>query len=219
MITVINEHARLTAILEKQISSFFELQLIDKERINLSFPKAYDRALFCFKHINNKYYSQFRETHSGQWGAFLYYLANEIYLTVGSNETSDKIYYLNKIMHSFDLYYEIKLPDIFYWEHPVGTVFGRGVYSNYFMIYQNCTIGASWDKEGNVHYPTMDENVTLFSYACILGKCHIGKNTIISSHAYIINMDIPENSIVFGQGKDLVIKPNLNKRASGVFKP
>ena len=204
-------------LVEKQISSFFELGSDDTKRISSSIEQAYKRSCACFQKINNKYYSSFNSLHSGQWCSFLYFLSNEIFKNHGSNETSDKIYYLNKTMNSIDLYYQVELPEVFFWEHPVGTVLGKGSYSNNFVVYQNCTIGSSWDHNGTLHYPKLGENVTMFSYSCILGKCNIGKNTIISSHAYIINTDIPDNSIVFGQGKDLIIKRN-NKPSIEFFK-
>lgn len=206
----------LKRTVEKQLSNFFEVEVEDQERIGRSMSIAYHRSLNCFQKINSKYYSSFRTTHSGQYATFLYYLSNEIFLQEKINETSDKIYYLNKIMHSFDLYYEVKMPDIFVWEHPVGTVLGKASYSNYFTVYQNCTVGGSWDKNGIVQYPEIGENVTLYSYASILGKCKIGKNSIISSHAYLLNQDVPDNSIVFGQGKEVVIKPNNKTRS--IFK-
>lgn len=207
---------QLLASLKKQIVSFFDLSSEEMELLRIQIPAAHKRTISCFKSINNKYYDNFQLTHSGQYATFLYFLSNEIFKNTGRNELSDKLYYLNKIMHSIDLYYEVQMPDIYYWEHPLGTVLGRAQYGNYFTVYQSCTVGGNWDKNGALHYPVIGNNVTLFSYACILGNCKIGNNSIIASHAYLIDQDIPDNSIVFGQGNNLVIKPN--KRESTIFK-
>ena len=207
---------KLTDLVLKQIANFFPEEAHDAERISKAMDSAYQRAQFCFSRVNNKYYSEFNVLHSGQYAAFLYFLSNSIFKDQKANSTSEKIYYLNKIMHGFDLYYQIDLPQVFFWEHPVGTVFGRAKYSDRFVIYQNCTVGGSLDKNNQIQYPEFGEDVTLFSYACVLGQCKIGKNTIISSHAYVLNRDIPDNSIVFGHGKDLVIKEN--KKQLGLFK-
>ena len=56
---------------------------------------------------------------------------------------SDLIYYLNKILHSIDCYFEIKLPTKFGVEHPLGSVLGRASYSEGLFIYQGCTIGGN----------------------------------------------------------------------------
>lgn len=200
--------------LTKQLSSFFEVLPEDIHHIEQYHQRAFARAMSCFQKINNKYYQAFKLTHSGQYAAFLYFLSHEIFKNIGRNDTSEKIYYLNKIMHSIDLFYEVALPDNFHWEHPVGTVLGRGVYGDYFTVYQNCTIGGSWDKDGKLHYPKLGKSVTLYSYACILGNCTIGENVIIASHTYVLNQDIPDNSIVFGQSPNLTIKPNKNQNTT-----
>lgn len=40
----------------------------------------------------------------------------------------------------------------------------------------------------------------------ILGKSKIGDNVIVSANTYIKDEDIPDNSLVFGQSPNLVIK-------------
>ena len=66
---------------------------------------------------------------------FLYYLSNELYKRNQCPGLCDKIYYLNKIMHSVDLFYAIELPQYFGAEHPLGAVMGRAKYSDGFFFY------------------------------------------------------------------------------------
>lgn len=109
-------------------------------------------------------------------------------------------------MHAVDLFYAIELPQIWSAEHPLGTVMGRAKYSNGFFFYQGCTVGGTKDKEGNIYYPVIEENVRMYSNSSILGNCHVGKDAQIGAGAIVKNQDIPEGSIVFGQSPNLIIK-------------
>lgn len=193
-------------------SNFYFLSEEEINNLKKALPHVFKRIEVCFHHINNKYYSNeygitFNPFHSGQYLIFLYFLSNTVYKMFNDEVLASKIYYLNKIMNGIDLYYQVEMPDIFFMEHPVGTVIGRAMMKNNLVVYQNCTIGGSYIGT-ELFYPSIDENVILYSYSCILGKSKIGKNTIISSHCYIINEDIPPNSIVFGNSRNLIIKKN-----------
>jgi serine O-acetyltransferase len=115
----------------------------------------------------------------------------------------DKIYGLLKIFSSSDIFYEVNLPQIFSCDHPHGTVLGRASYSNYFVFSHGCTVGGNKDI-----YPKIDERVAMMSNSKIIGHCFIGRNVIISANCYIKDIDIPSNSIVFGQSPNLIIKSN-----------
>lgn len=130
---------------------------------------------------------------------------------------AEKIYYLNKILHSIDLFYEVELPSIFFFDHPLGSVMGRAKYSDYFSFLQGCTVGNNKGK-----YPIIGRNVSMLSNSKILGDCHIGNNVILSANSYVIDTDIPDNSIVFGQGRNITIKTydeeTMIKRVENVWK-
>lgn len=149
---------------------------------------------------------RFNPYHSVQYMTFLYYLSHDIYKNANEGQLCDKIYYLNKILHSVDLFYAIDLPEQFGAEHPLGSVMGRAQYSNGFFFYQGCTVGGTYDKEGNIHYPVIEENVKMYANSSVLGKCHIGKNVQIGAGALVKNQDVPDDSIVFGQSPNLILK-------------
>lgn len=160
----------------------------------------------CFKYCGNKYYYSNQECvfspfHSVQYSIYLYYLSNTIYKFEGENEASTQLYYLNKVMNSVDWYYEISLPNIFCAEHPLSSVMGRAEYSDRFFFYQGCTVGGNKGK-----YPSMGENVIMYSNSTIIGESKIGNNVIISTGSMIKDEVIPSNSIVFGQSPNLIIK-------------
>ncbi|MDR7857544.1 hypothetical protein [Tissierella sp.] len=169
--------------------------------------EALVRVKKCFDITKNKYYhdgmqSYFSHYHSGQYAIFLYYLSNTIYHRGDNSILANKIYYLNKILHSIDWYYEIELPEYFGVEHPLGSVLGRAKYSNGFFLYQGCTVGGNKGK-----YPVIGKNVILYSNVTILGDTNIGNNVLISTGTTIKDEIIPSNCIVFGKSPNIIIKP------------
>lgn len=176
--------------------------LVLEKAINI----ALDRTEYNFKFNKNKYYSKegqvyFNPFHSDQYAVFLYYLSNSLWKEFQNFSLANRVYYLNKILNSLDLYFEVELPDIFSLGHPVGSVMGRASYSNFFCFSQNCTVG----NNKNI-YPTFGKNVVLFSGVTVIGNCNIGENCLISANTYIKDTDIPSNSIVFGNSPNLIIK-------------
>lgn len=109
-------------------------------------------------------------------------------------------------MNGLDMFYAIELPTHFGAEHPVGSVMGRAKYNDGFFFYQGCTVGGTRDKEGNLYYPEIEENVRMYANSSILGRCHIGRNAQIGAGALVKNQNVPDDGIVFGQSPNLIIK-------------
>ena len=42
----------------------------------------------------------------------------------------------------------------------------------------------------------------------IIGNCHVGNHVMFGANSYIKDMDVPDNSIVFGQYPNVIIKEN-----------
>jgi serine O-acetyltransferase len=195
----------------KQLSSFFDLSDNEINSINALSEKVFQRCENCFTNTKNKYYSKqgkayFNPHHSGQYSIFLYYFSNSVFKMIkGQYGLADKIYYLNKIMNSCDLFYEVDLPEIFMLDHPVGTVIGRAKFGNFFSFTQNCTVGNNHDI-----FPIIGEYVTMSANSMILGNCKVGNNVILGASACIKDEDIPDNSLVFGSSPNLIIKKIKN---------
>ena len=181
----------------KQIEALF-----GKCDISPYFARAKQRALYCFTHINNKYFHKgiIDPLHIGQYALFLCYLAREAY-EASDSETAGKIYYLNKTLHGFDIYYEVEIPDVFFMEHPVGTVLGRAKYSDRLFVGQNVTVGGNRGK-----YPIIGKNVMLHAGCIIVGNTVIGDNVEVSAGTFIRDERVPDNCLVFGESPNLVIK-------------
>ncbi len=143
--------------------------------------------------------SYFNPFHSAQYTIFLYYYSN--IMGKSNSLLADKLYYLNKVLNSCDLFHQVELPDIFFTDHPVGSVMGRAKYSDFFSFAQNCTVG-----NNNGIYPVIGKNVRMCANSMILGNCHIGDNVILGANTCIKDENIPENALVFGSSPNLIIK-------------
>lgn len=199
-----------------QLESHFILTNIEKSVITDYLDLALEKCESNFFASSNKYFKidmgghsekvRFNPYHSVQYMIFLYYLSHEIYVNTQNSILCDKIYYLNKVMNSVDLFYAIELPQKFGAEHPLGSVMGRAKYGEGFFFYQGCTVGGTYGKNGEIYYPVLGENVQMFANSSILGKCKVGDNVKIGAGTLIKNENIPSGSIVFGQSPQLIIK-------------
>ncbi len=191
----------------QQLKSFFAVADDEINIINSLGEDVMKRCKVCFSESRNKYYSKegevyFNPYHSGQYTIFLYYFSNTIFKkNKNYARLADKVYYLNKIMNSCDLFYEIELPEIFMLDHPVGTVMGRATFGNHFTFGQNCTVG---NNKGI--FPVIGQNVSMTANSMIIGNSNIGNNVIIGAGACVKDQDIPANSIVFGNSPNLILK-------------
>jgi len=174
-----------------------------KEKIFSKILKiSYDRIEYCFKKINNKYYCHnkkifFNHLNSDHMCTFLYFLYNSGYRERIDENIITKLFYLNKILHSVDIFYHVNLPDIFLLVHPLGTVIGRAKFGNYLTIYNNVGVGAEGAGKKLI-YPNFGSGVIFYSGSSVIGKCKIGNNVIFGSNSKIINKNIPSSKVVLG---------------------
>lgn len=197
--------SEIPSILIHQLDSFFPLNEDEKKCIKDNLGGVINKVEYCFSCNPNKYYHRDGETyfnlfHAGQYTIFLYFYSRLVYLS-GKSLLADKIYYLNKIMNSCDLFYEVEMPDYFSLDHPHGSVIGRAKYSEGFSFAQYSTVG-----NNKSIYPIIGKNCKMCMNSAIIGNCHIGDNVTIGAGALVKDTDIPSNSLVFGQFPNLIIK-------------
>ncbi len=184
-----------------------QIDKILQNKINFA---AESKTVYALSRFNNKYYSEeLYPFNSVIYCNYLYWLS-KILFENSETELADKVYYLNKVLNSVDLFYEICLPEIWSCEHPLGSVMGRAKYGNHFFFYQGCTVGGNINK-GVLEYPVIGEYVTMYSNSKIIGSSRIGNNVLISANTYVKNEIIPDNSIVFGQSPNIIIKERKDK--------
>ena len=200
--------------LAKQLDVFFpDGTPLDRDGLARHLPIVLERMEFCFSRIGNRYFFDgssvlFNHLHADQYAMFLYLTSHALYRGGADVRTCDKIFHLNRLLHGIDAFYEVDLPDIFLFVHPLGTVLGRGRYADYFLVYQRCGIGSN----RNI-YPTLDRFVTLRPGSSILGNCHIGENCTMAAGACILDRDLEANSVYMGNPMNHRIRGKNEKPA------
>lgn len=200
---------QLVDYLVKQINTFMpDGDKVFANKIMPHIGTIMDRTRSCFSRINNKYFSDtdeviFNHLHADQYAMFLYFTCNTLYRSEADLKLCTKICQLNKCLHGIDAFYEVELPEIFLFVHPLGTVLGRGTYSDFFLIYQRCGIGANNDV-----YPIMKEFVTLRPGSSILGDCFVEENCTIAAESLLLDKNLDKNSLYIGNPRDYIIKKN-----------
>lgn len=162
-------------------------------------PETLARVEKCFRSIRRKYYFEngrflFSHLHGDHYASYLYLLSNTIHRRGGKPELAQAVFLLNKMLHGVDAFYAIELPDIFLFIHPLGSVLGNARYRDYFIVYQNCTIGSTADGV----YPRFDEGTVLFAKATVIGNCRAGRNVVFGANTFVLNLTIPSRTTVVG---------------------
>lgn len=194
------------------IKEMLSLKFPDRRRVDFSvtdFSDALQRTEFCFSKIRRKYYTKDKKTvfdhlNADHMATFLYFLGNSIWKNSGETEVPVKLSYLNKVLHGLDLFYSVGMPDVFLLVHPLGSVIGNAKYSDYLVIYQNCTVGAA-----GTMYPEFGEGAILYSRSSVLGGCRIGSNVVFAANSAIVNTDVPSNTTVLGCYPNYRFKENI----------
>ena len=104
-----------------------------------------------------------------------------------------KLFALNKALHGVDAFYEVELPDVFRWVHPLGTVLGRGNYSDFFLVYQRCGIGSNKDV-----YPKLGKFCSMHPGSSVLGSCDVGERCELGAEALLLDSSLPEGTLYVG---------------------
>nr|MBI3612738.1 serine acetyltransferase [Nitrospirota bacterium] len=177
---------------------------------------ALDAAEHCFTRIAVKYFSRqgksaFNHLNSDQYAMFLYWVSRFAFER-GDEVFAEKAYCLNKMMHGVDVFYEVQLPNVFFFCHVTGAVLGKALYDEYLSVFQGVTVGGNHGI-----YPSLGKYVTLLGGCTVIGKCQIGTNTIIGAHTMIKDRDVADHRIVMGAETGIVEIPNNNERYLAIF--
>lgn len=204
---------QLAAYVTNQVNAFFpDGHSVPIEAARSVMKTTLERLEHCFAHVNNKYFfdgeaAVFNHLHGDQYAMFLYLLSNTAH-KAGIADLAGKAFLLNKSLHGIDAFYETELPSIFLFVHPLATVLGRGVYADYFLVYQRCGIGSNHDV-----YPELEKFVTLRPGSAVLGRCRVGENSAIATESLLLDRDLPNNSLYIGNPRDFTVRGD-NPKAS-----
>lgn len=203
----------------RQLNYFFP----DKDTINLieyrdCIKLSLDKLENCYKKVTLQHYYNgseviFNHLHSDHYVMYIWYLANAIWKKTQHKNICNKLYYLNKALHSLDCMYDTNLPDIFLIFHGSGTMLGKATYSDYFVALQGCTVGMNKGK-----YPVMQKGVALTAHSALIGDCNVGKLVTVSSYTCVIDKNIAANHVVFkNEQGSMVYKETSNSYAQSFF--
>ncbi len=204
--------------LERQLAHHFpdDSNLRDLRHV---VPRALQRVEYCFH--KTTYFQNwkngdcyFNHLNSDHYVIFVYFASNVAYEECKNIELASKLFYLNKMMHSFHCMYDTQLPDIFIVLHGVGAVLGKATYGNYFVVTQNCTVGSNYDGD----QPVFQDFVMMYPGSSVLGKTTIGKNSCISNGAFLNDIDLGAGKLAFGRSPNVVVKSNKPDRLHRFFK-
>lgn len=112
----------------------------------------------------------------------------------------------------------------FFIDHGTGVVIGEtSVIGNHVKIYQGTTLGAlSFPRDdrgriikGGKRHPTIEDDVTIYAEATILGDVTIGKGVVIGGNTWV-KESVPPGMIVSSPGPDLVYRKPKAAKKKGV---
>ena len=199
----------LLSLVSKQINNIIpDGKIITNTILRPSFNLSLERLEFCFSKINLKYCREnnqvvFNHLYSDQYSMFLYFLSNSAYKNNLGKNVCEKIYCLNKYLNAIDIYFDVELPNIFLLVHPLGTVLGKAKYSDFLLVYQQCTVGSNKMK-----HPVIGKNVTLRPNASILGNCKVSDNCELGAKSLLLDKNLNKNSLYTGNPRKFLIKKN-----------
>lgn len=192
----------LLSYLKWQLDHFFpDGYKTEGADINAAFDLGLERVENCFKYLTFPAYCDdngntfFSHLHADQYATFLYYFSNSLWSISQNKVVCDKIMYLNRILNNFFFSYKGKLPDIFFLGHPVGTILGNAVYSDFLVVFQNVTINTSADENGNPA-PLLGKGLFLGAGAKIIGNKPVGNRVSISVDTVVYDQEIPDDKVV-----------------------
>ena len=113
---------------------------------------------------------------------------------------------ITELAHSktgIDIHPGAKIGEYFSIDHGTGVVIGETtIIGNHVTLYQGVTLGAKsfkYDEQGNMlnvpRHPIIENNVTIYSNASILGRITIGHNSVIGGNIWLTHSVPPYSRI------------------------
>lgn len=119
---------------------------------------------------------------------------------------------ISEIAHSetgIDIHPGAEIGEHFAIDHGTGIVIGETcIIGRHVTIYQGVTLGAknfTYDNEGNplnvARHPIIEDNVTIYSNASVLGRITIGHDSVIGGNVWVTNNVPPHSKILQGSSR------------------
>lgn len=111
-----------------------------------------------------------------------------------------------------ELFTQYEIGEGIFFAHPHDVVVGKGTrIGKKVTIYNGVTLGAKnlmyhdTNKEITMRYPTIEDGVTIFPGAKLIGPITIGQNSIVGANSVVMD-SFPKNSIIAGVPARLIGK-------------
>ncbi|MBX3520736.1 MAG: hypothetical protein KF835_12060 [Xanthobacteraceae bacterium] len=193
---------------EEFLSRQFDFVALPLAEVRQEVEAVYPLLAKQFARIRNKYFRGgrgpvLRLGHSAQYMMFLYALSRRL-AEAGRRLEADKIYLLLRTVSGADIYYEVALPLLWFSDHPLGSVIGRGKFApdSSLVFSQNSNIG-----NNNGVYPEISGNLYMYGNTTLLGRTRILGNVVLANGACVIDSGDLKDCFVFGRSPDLMVKP------------
>lgn len=177
-------------------------------------PEALERLRVCINSVRYWEKNIFDHLHSTQYCIFLYYLSNTIWRQTGETELPTKIFLLNKALNSIDIFFEIDMPSRFFIGHSIGIVLAKASYGDYFVVYQNSTVG----KNHGIA-PVIESGVVMYPNSAVIGRSLVRSGTVISQGVSVLNQNTDGDCLVFsGKDRGLIFKEKKTNPLEDIFR-
>lgn len=185
-----------------QLNHFFpDGQDLRWEQGRSAFHLALDRTEYSFSRTVTRGYTDgsgnamFSHLHSDQYSQFLYYFANSLWKLSEDQPACNKLIFLNKALNGYFFSYKYRLPDVFLFAHPVGSIIGNAGYSDFLVISQNVTINTG-TEQGPDDLPKLGKGLFLGAGAKIIGRKPIGDRVSVGVDAIVYDQAVPDDKVV-----------------------
>lgn len=209
---------QMAAYTGRQLNTFFpDADPVTDGTLVEAVAWTFERLRKIHRATSDRYYHRegepfFDHLHGDQHAAYIYLLSRHCILERQDPRLAAKLYLLNKALFGLDVYFQVQLPGIFLFCHPVGTVLGRASYQDYLIVSQNCTVGGIDDS-----YPTLGAGVMLCAGASVLGSSRLGSSVCVGAGALIVNATIPAQRTVVGRAESMRILPHESTKWKTYF--
>lgn len=213
--------AELFDYVRAQAAHFFpDRYHLEGADVKSAFQLALDRLEYCLKSISIHGYhdekgnATFSHLHGDQYSTFLYFFGNSLWRQSQNVPLCDKLLQLNRVMYSLFISYKCKMPDIFFLDHPIGTILGNASYSDFLVVLQGVTVNTPskvadhplTDQFG-MPLPKLGKGLFLGAGAMVLGGQPIGDRVSLAAGAAVYDQEVPDDSIVIPQPGGAQIHP------------
>jgi serine O-acetyltransferase len=186
----------------------------DTEQVMTVLPRALERLRPIVASVRNFDPGHFNHFHSLQYATLLYLLSNEQWGMDPKSQLAERLYCLNRALSSLDLFYAIRMPEVFFISHGLGTVLGNATYGTRLVVFQNVTVGRVGTDR-----PVIGTNVVLFPGAVVTGRTVIGDNSVVAAGVVVHGIDIPPDTVATMEGGQLKLGSRKRDYAALYFRP